>query len=98
MKQAVAINGLNSNRTPIFSGGPKDSVLEPILLFAYTLLLDDVLYHEVKSRERLFADDTVMKLSLSLRSESQVLKKGHTQPRAMGKEPYVNEYHYLTSS
>ena len=60
-KQAVGINGVNSNCIPVSSGLPQGSVLGPILFLVYINGLPE----QVKSRVRLFADDTAMCLALS---------------------------------
>ena len=55
-KQAVVINGVNSNSILVSSGVLQGSVLGPILFPVY---IND-LPEQVKSRVRLFADDTAM--------------------------------------
>ena len=69
-KQAVVINGVNSNCIPVSSGVPQGPVLGPILFLVY---IND-LPEQVKSRVRLFADDTAMYLALSSHAEGQVLQ------------------------
>ena len=69
-KQAVVINGINSEKIPVSSGVPKGSVLGPILFLAY---IND-LPEQVKSRVRLFADDTVLYLAISPTTKSEVLQ------------------------
>ena len=69
-KQAEVINGVNSNCIPVSSGVPQGSVLSPILFLVY---IND-LPEQVKSRVRLFADDTAMYLALSSHIEGQVLQ------------------------
>ena len=69
-KQEVVINGVNSNCIPVSSGVPQGSVLCPILFLVY---IND-LPEQVKSRVRLFADDTAMYLALSSHIEGQVLQ------------------------
>ena len=70
-KQAVVINGVNLNCTSVSSGVPQGSVLGPILFFF--VYIND-LPEQVKSRVRLFADDTAMHLALSSHTEGQVLQ------------------------
>ena len=53
-KQWVVLEGAMSDQVPVSSGVPQDSVLGPILFLAY--INDLPLY--VKSKVRLFADDT----------------------------------------
>ena len=62
-KQTVVINGINSDEVPVSSG-------VPILFLAY---IND-LPEQVKSRVRLFADDTAMYLAISSTTEGQVLQ------------------------
>ena len=69
-KQTVVINGINSDKVPVSSGVPQGSVLGPILFLAY---INDLL-EQVKSRVRLFADDTAMYLAISSTKEGQVLR------------------------
>ena len=69
-KQAVVINGVHSNCILVSSGVPQGSVLSPILFLVY---IND-LPEQVKSRVRLFADDTAMYLALSSHIEGQVLQ------------------------
>ena len=69
-KQTVVINGTNSDEVPVSSGVPQGSVLGPILFLAY---IND-LPEQVKSRVRLFADDTAMYLAISSTTEGQVLQ------------------------
>ena len=69
-KQAVVINGINSEKIPVSSGVPQGSVLGPILFLAY---IND-LPEQVKSRIRLFADDTALYLAISSTTESEVLQ------------------------
>ena len=69
-KQTVVINGINSDEVPVSSGVPQGSVLGPILFPAY---IND-LPEQVKSRVKLFADDTAMYLAISSTTEGQVLQ------------------------
>ena len=70
LKQTVVINDINSDEVPISSGVPQGSVPGPILFLAY---IND-LPEQVKSRVRLFADDTAMYHANSSTTEGQVLQ------------------------
>ena len=59
-KQCVVLEGVKSNYTPVLSGVPQGSVLGPTLFLAF--INDLPLY--VKSNVRLFADDTVIYLTV----------------------------------
>ena len=69
-KQAVVINGINSEEIPVSYGVPQGFVLGPILFLAY---IND-LPEQVKSRVRLFADDTALYLAISSTTEREVLQ------------------------
>ena len=69
-KQSVVINGINSDSIPVSSGVPQGSVLGPILFLAY---IND-LPEQVRSRVRLFADDTAMYRAVSSLSEANILQ------------------------
>ena len=69
-KKTVVINSINSDEVPVSSGVPQGSVLGPILFIAYINYLPE----QVKSRVRLFTDDTAMYLAISSTSEGQVLQ------------------------
>ena len=66
----MVINGINSEKIPVSSGVPQGSVLGLILFLAY---IND-LPEQVKSRVRLFADDTALYLAISSTTESEVLQ------------------------
>ena len=63
--QAVVLNGVKSIKIAVSSGVPQGSVLGPILSLAYINDLPD----QVKSRVRLFADDTAIYLAISSEGE-----------------------------
>ena len=69
-KQAVVINGVNSTCIPVSSGVPQGSVIRQILFLVY---IND-LPEQVKSRVRLFVDDTAMYLALDTHTEGQVIQ------------------------
>ena len=69
-KQAVVNNGINSEKNSVSSSVPQGSVPGPILFLAY---IND-LPEQVKSRVRLFADDTGLYLAISTATESVVLQ------------------------
>ena len=68
--QAVVLNGDKSDKIAVSSGVPQGSVLGPILFLAYINDLPD----QVKSRVRLFADDTAIYLAISPEGESITLQ------------------------
>ena len=68
--QAVVLNGVKSDKIAVSSGVPQGSVLGPILFLAYINDLPD----QVKSRVRLFADDTAIYLAISSEGESVTLQ------------------------
>ena len=69
--QSVILNGTNSDNIAVSSGVPQGSVLGPILFLAY---IND-LPEQVRSRVRLFADDTAMYLALDKQADSEILQK-----------------------
>ena len=70
-KQSVVTNGFHSCTIPVSSGVQQGFVLGPILFLAY---LNDLPEH-VRSRVRLFADDTAMYLCISNISEANILQE-----------------------
>ena len=69
-KQAVVINGIISEEIPVSYGVSQGFVLGPILFLAY---IND-LPEQVKSRARLFADDTALYLAIGSTTEREVLQ------------------------
>ena len=68
--QTVVVEGYKSLSVPVMSGVPQGSVLGPCLFLAYINDLPDSL----KSRVRLFADDTIVYLTIDAKSDPQVLQ------------------------
>ena len=68
-KQSVVTNGFHSGT--VSSGVPQDSVLRSILFLAY---ISDLPEH-LRSRVRLFADDTAIYLCISFISEANILQE-----------------------
>ena len=69
--QSVILNGSNSHNIAVSSGVPQGSVLETIFFLAY---IND-LPEQVRSRVRLFADDTAMYHALDNYADSEILQK-----------------------
>ena len=68
--QSVVLNGTTSDAIPVTSGVPQGSVLGPLLFLAY---IND-LPQNVRSKVRLFADDTAIYLSLTSADQSVTLQ------------------------
>ena len=67
--QAVVLNGVKSDKIAVSSGVQQGSVLGPIHFLAYINDLPD----QVKSRVRLFADDTAIYLAISSEGECKMI-------------------------
>ena len=65
--QVVVLSGVKSDKIAVSSGVPQGSVLGPILFLTYINDLPD----QVKSRVRLFADDTAIYLAITCSSEGE---------------------------
>ena len=78
MSQQVVVDGIQSTSIPVTSGVPQGSVLGPILFLAY---INDLPEH-VTSQVRLFADDTVIYITLHKQTDSIALQKDlqHLEP------------------
>ena len=68
--QTVGLNRVKSDNISVSSGVPQGSVLGPILFLAYINDIPD----QIKSRVRLFADDTAIYLAVSSEGESITLQ------------------------
>ena len=68
--QRVAVEGQLSSELPVMSGVPQGSVVGPCLFLAYINDLPDSL----KSRARLFADDTIIYLTIASENDAQKLQ------------------------
>ena len=69
--QRVVCNGEHSNWAPVLSGVPQGSVIGPILFLIY---IND-LPEDIRSTVRLFADDTIMYMTMSGASDAASLQE-----------------------
>ena len=70
-KMRVAVNGTNSRWVEVLSGVPQESVLGPLLFLLY---INDI-PHQVKSKVKLFADDTKIWNRVSEGTSSEALQQ-----------------------
>ncbi len=69
--QAVVLEGVSSDSVPITSGVPQGSVLGPLLFLIY---IND-LPNGISSKVRLFADDTLLYLTINKLEDLQIFQK-----------------------
>ena len=70
--KAVVLNGVKSDKIAVSSGVPQGSVIGPIRFLIHVYINDPP--GQVKSRVRLFADDTAIYLAISSEDESITLQ------------------------
>ena len=80
--QSVVLDGEHSDSCPVLSGVPQGSVLGPCLFLMYTNDIPD----SIKSNIRLFADDTIMYLTISTQDDCHALQSDLTKLEAWEKE------------
>ena len=69
-QQSVAVDGESSAPTPVLLGVPQGSVIGPTLFLIYV----NYLPNGIKSKVRLFADDTIMYLTINNSDNCQQLQ------------------------
>ena len=80
--QSVVLDGEHTDSCPVLSGGPKGSVLGPCLFLLYINDMPD----SIKNNIRLFADDTIMYLTISFQDDCHALQSDLTILDAWEKE------------
>ena len=80
--QSVVLDGEHSDSCPVLSGVPQGSVLGPCLFLMYINDMPDT----IKSNIRLFADDTIMYLTISNQEDCNSLQTDLTKLEAWEKE------------
>ena len=80
--QCVVLDGEKSDACPVLSGVPQGSVLGPCLFLMYINDMPET----IKSNIRLFADDTIMYLTISNQSDCQDLQSDLTKLESWERE------------
>ena len=78
--QAVVVEGVTSNSAPVLSGVPQGPVLGPCLFLYYIKYIAEGL----ESFTRLFADDTMIYLTVKNKIDAQTFAKRPGKTREMG--------------
>ncbi len=87
--QKVVIDGEESDAVPVTSGVPQGSVLGPILFLVY---IDDMPKYTKHSQVRLFADDTIVYLTITNKDDCQNLQEDLKRLEVWEKE-WLMEFH-----
>ena len=80
--QKVVIDGEESKSVPVTSGVPQGSVLGPIL---FLIFIDDMPEYTKHSQIRLFADDTIVYLTVSATNDCEKLQDDLKRLEKMGR-------------
>ena len=87
-KQRVACEGMYSDGTPVINGVLQGSVIAPILFLIYI----NNLTNNLKSTMRLFADDTIIYMTISNGTDATVLQQD-LDTLAKWEETWQMEFH-----
>ena len=87
--QKVVIDGEESDAVPVTSGVPQGLVLGPILFLVY---IDDMPKYTKHSQVRLFADDTIVYLTITNKDDCQNLQEDLKRLEVWEKE-WLMEFH-----